>query len=168
MPVEPQETIGQRIARLRQGQGWTQEALAGRVAVSRVAISHIEMDIAVPSERTITLLAGLFKQTPPELVAGTTYPRAKAERLPLAACSYTPLELALLLLHNDLAWLQRLAQQPEWPRWAAETRSRWLPELARWRRLVPEPEGQGAIDAARQALYDACRVHDQPAKEQGS
>ena len=69
MRREPQETIGQRIARLRQQMGWTQEALAERVAISRVAISHFEMDIAIPSERTITLLAGLFKLSPPELVA---------------------------------------------------------------------------------------------------
>jgi transcriptional regulator with XRE-family HTH domain len=153
-----QETIGQRIARLRQQQGWTQQVLAERIAVSRVAISHIEMDLSIPGERTITLLAGLFKQTPPELVAGTTYPAAKAERLPLSACSYTPLELALARLQNDLDWLQRLAGHAEWLQLAAEVRRHWLPELARWRRVSPDPESQAAIDAARKALYDACCV----------
>jgi transcriptional regulator with XRE-family HTH domain len=158
MRCEPQETIGQRIARLRQQQGWTQQALAERIGVSRVAISHIEMDLSTPGERTVTLLAGLFKQAPPDLVAGTTYPAAKAERLPLSACSYTPLELALARLQNDFDWLQRLAGNADWPQFAAEIRSQWLPELARWRRLAPDPESQAAIDAAREAVYDACRV----------
>src|SRR5699024_9466205 len=137
-----------------------------RVAISRVAISHFELDIAIPSERTITLLAGLFKLTPPELVAGTTYPDAKAERLPLAACSYTPLELALALLHNDLDWLRRLAPHRGRPQFAAEVRSHWLPELARWRRLVIDSASQSAIDDARQALYDACRAYNLMTKEQ--
>lgn len=166
MHREPQETIGQRIARLRQQMGWTQEALAERVAISRVAVSHFEMDIAIPSERTITLLAGLFKLSPPELVAGTTYPSAKAERLPLSACSYTPLELALALLQNDLDWLQRLAQHPDRLQFAAGVRAHWLPELGRLRRLVLDAEGQFAIDAARQALYDASHAYDPMTKEQ--
>lgn len=158
MRLEPEETIGQRVARLRQQQGWTQQALAERIAISRVAVSHIEMDISVPGERTITLLAGLFKLAPTELVAGTTYPAGKAERLPLSACSYTPLELALALLQNDLDWLQRLERHPDASQLAAELRARWLPELARWRRQVADLESQAAIDAARQAVYDACRA----------
>ncbi|MDT8304751.1 MAG: helix-turn-helix domain-containing protein [Anaerolineae bacterium] len=161
MRREPQETIGQRIARLRQQQGWTQQTLAERIAISRVAVSHIEMDISVPGERTITLLAGLFKLTPPELVAGTTYPAAKAERLPLSACSYTPLELALALLYNDLDWLQRLSHMPDRPQLVAEIRAHWLVELARWRRRTPDPESRAEIDAARQAVYDACSVKGQ-------
>jgi transcriptional regulator with XRE-family HTH domain len=55
------ESIGKRIARLRQERGWTQQDLATRLASSRVAVSHIEMDLIIPSERTVTLLAGLFK-----------------------------------------------------------------------------------------------------------
>lgn len=102
------EPIGKRIARLRSECGLTQQALAARLAVSRVGVSHIEMDLIVPSERTITLLAGIFKQTPHSLVDGTTYPRAKAEKLPLVVCSYTHLELEMALLENDLAWIMRL------------------------------------------------------------
>jgi transcriptional regulator with XRE-family HTH domain len=74
------ETIGKRIAFLRQKNNWTQASLASRLAMSRVAISHIEMDLTIPNERSITLMAGLFKLTPLELVDGTTYPKAKAER----------------------------------------------------------------------------------------
>ena len=82
------ETIGRRIARLRQEQGWTQQTLAARLAISRVAVSHFEMDLTTPGERTTTLLAGILKLAPHDLVAGTTYPLAKSERLPEVACSY--------------------------------------------------------------------------------
>ncbi len=83
------ETIGKRIVKLRQKDGLTQQSLADRLAISRVAISHIEMDLVIPSERSITLLAGIFKLTPATLVEGTTYPRAKAERLPEFTCLFT-------------------------------------------------------------------------------
>jgi transcriptional regulator with XRE-family HTH domain len=39
------ETIGRRLARLRQEQGWTQQTLAARLAISRVAVSHYEMKL---------------------------------------------------------------------------------------------------------------------------
>jgi transcriptional regulator with XRE-family HTH domain len=97
------ETLGQRIARLRARRGWTQEALADRLAASRVAVSHFEMGLALPSERTVVLLAGLFKLEPHELIAGTSYPAAKAERLPSTACRYTEVELQLALLHLDMS-----------------------------------------------------------------
>ena len=41
----------------------------------------------------MALLAGLFKVEPWELVAGTAYPEAKGERLPVVACRYTEVEL---------------------------------------------------------------------------
>src|SRR5215216_3707256 len=80
IPQYPEETLGQRIARLRARRGTTKERLAERLAASRVAVSHFEMGLALPSERTLVLLAGLFKQEPHALVAGTNYPAAKAER----------------------------------------------------------------------------------------
>lgn len=104
------EQLGKRIARLRTERNWTQQMLAERLAISRVAVSHLEMDISIPSERTITLLAGLFKTEPYQLVAGTTYPEAKAERLPLVACRYTEIEMQLLLLRADSAWLIQLRE----------------------------------------------------------
>jgi transcriptional regulator with XRE-family HTH domain len=102
------ETLGQRIARLRTRRSWTQARLAELLAASRVAISHFEMGLALPSERTIVLLAGLFKLEPHELIAGTGYPAAKAERLPLIACRYTEVEFQLALLQRDLDWAGRL------------------------------------------------------------
>ena len=104
----PNETLGQRIARLRASRGWTQEGLAERLAASRVAVSHFELGLALPSERTIVLLAGLFKIEPHELIAGTSYPAAKAERLPSIACRYTEVELQLALLRRDVEWADRL------------------------------------------------------------
>jgi transcriptional regulator with XRE-family HTH domain len=110
MIQRPEEKLGQRIARLRARRGWTQEALAERLAASRVAVSHFEMGLALPSERTIVLLAGLFKLEPHELIAGTGYPPAKAERLPASACRYTEVEFQLALLRRDMEWAERLEQ----------------------------------------------------------
>ena len=126
------ETIGKRIARLRSEHGWTQEALAARIAVSRVAISHIEMDLSVPGERTITLLAGIFKLSPHELVEGTTYPAAKSDRLPDVACCYSPLELDIALLENDLTWLTRLESGENLLQLGEENTHKWELCLNRW------------------------------------
>jgi transcriptional regulator with XRE-family HTH domain len=106
------EHLGRRIARLRADLGWTQQDLADRLAISRVAVSHVEAGMTTPSERTVTLLAGLFKLEPHELVADTSYPPAKAERLPTVACRYTEVELQLRLLDRDLATGAGLH---EWP-----------------------------------------------------
>jgi len=108
IPQHPDETLGQRIAKLRARRSWTQERLAEQLAASRVAVSHFEMGLALPSERTIVLLAGLFKLEPHELIAGTGYPAAKAERLPSVACRYTEVEFQLALLRRDLEWATRL------------------------------------------------------------
>src|SRR5688572_17997103 len=97
------EHLGRRIARLRNDLGWTQQDLADRLGISRVAVSHLEAGMSVPGERTVTLLAGVFKLEPHELVADTAYPTAKAERLPVVACRYTEVELQLRLFERDLA-----------------------------------------------------------------
>ena len=82
---EELENLGRRIADQRGKLGLTQQELAERLAVSRTAVSHLEAGMTVPGERTVVLLAGLFKIEPHELVAGTNYPLAKAERLPVVA-----------------------------------------------------------------------------------
>ena len=97
------ESLGDRIAKHRTELGWTQAELAGRVGISRVALSHIESNISTPGERTVALLAGVFKVEPHELVADTDYPAAKAERLPLVAARYTEVEHQLALLDARLA-----------------------------------------------------------------
>jgi transcriptional regulator with XRE-family HTH domain len=92
------EALGQRIAKCRVELGWTQAELAERLGISRVALSHIEAGISTSGERTVALLAGVFKVEPHELVAGTDYPPAKAERLPVVAARYTEVEFQLAML----------------------------------------------------------------------
>jgi transcriptional regulator with XRE-family HTH domain len=113
------ESLGRRIADHRAKLGWTQQDLAERVGISRVAVSHMESGMTDPSERTVALLAGVFKVTPYELVAGTSYPAAKIDRLPLVVPWYTEAELQLELLEHEraltggaidaAAWRSRLA-----------------------------------------------------------
>ncbi|HEX2038894.1 MAG TPA: helix-turn-helix transcriptional regulator [Acidimicrobiales bacterium] len=107
-----QEHLGRRVARLRAELRWTQQDLADRLAISRVAVSHLESGLSVPSERTVTLLAGLFKLDPHDLVADTSYPTAKAERLPAVACRYTEVELQLRMLERDF---ESGVDLREWP-----------------------------------------------------
>jgi transcriptional regulator with XRE-family HTH domain len=96
------ESLGRRIAKLRAELGWTQQELADRVAVSRVALSHLESGLSTPGERTVALLAGVFGVEAHDLVAGTSYPAAKADRLPLVVTRHTEVELQVRLLDRDL------------------------------------------------------------------
>lgn len=107
--------LGRRIAELRGKLGWTQQDLADRLGISRVAVSHLEAGMSQPGERTVTLLAGVFKLEPWELVAGTGYPGAKAERLPLVTARHTEVDLQLALLDLDLAWLDRTGGEHDRP-----------------------------------------------------
>lgn len=152
-------SIGQRIGYLRRQSGWTQEYLAYRLSISRVAVSLIESDISLPGERTITLLAGLFKMTPFELVANSTYPAEKAERLPAEVCQYTELEFQIALLERDLAWLEQAAvlltpqqlsslKQKVWQCWVARLES--------MRESTHALTGQNMVDTAIEALRNAC------------
>jgi transcriptional regulator with XRE-family HTH domain len=102
----PAAHVGVRIAALRAASGYTQQDLAARVAISRVALSNLESGRSVPGERTVTLLSGIFGIEPHELVEGTTYPAAKTDRLPLVAARHTEIELQLRLLDRDLRWLE--------------------------------------------------------------
>ena len=110
--IDPRESLGRKIARLRSERGWTQEQLAERLAVSRVAVSHIEMGLSVPSERTVVLLAGMFNLEPPQLVAGTSYPDAKRDRLPMTTARYTAIDLLAAPLEADIAGVQAGQTRP--------------------------------------------------------
>ncbi len=99
--ASPVPSLGRRIGARRNALGWTQQELAERLGASRAAVSHLEAGLTLPSERTVALLAGMFKCEPWELVAGTDYPDAKAERLPTVVCRYTEVELQLRLLEAD-------------------------------------------------------------------
>jgi len=146
------EPIGQRVAVLRQAMGWTQQTLADRLGISRVAVSHIEADISVPGERTIALLAGLFKTPPHELVHGTTYPQAKVDRLPRLVCSFTAFEVALALFENDMAWIKRLQDSPQYEQLYEEVKQKWSQELAVWEGEVLDEEQKETLAEARSRL----------------
>ena len=145
MPFQEHEKLGRRIADLRSKLGWTQQDLADRVGISRVALSHVEAGMSDPGERTVTLLAGVFKVEPHELVAGTTYPPAKADRLPLVAARYTEVELQLALLEQDLA--RATAPVDEWDA-----------RLAALLATTHEQRERAAVQAARRRLRQA--AHD--------
>lgn len=150
--ILPSETLGQRIARLRAQRGWTQSDLAERLAASRVAVSHFEAGLAVPSERTIVLLAGLFRFEPLELVEGTSYPLAKAERLPLVACRYTEGDLQVALLKRDLVWLRRLAViEPAHPL-IEQTLAEWRESLGRLEAATDDHKQRAQLRAALDSL----------------
>jgi transcriptional regulator with XRE-family HTH domain len=156
------ETIGKRIAKLRQKYGWTQQSLADRLAMSRVAISHIEMDLTIPSERSITLMAGIFKQSPFELVEGTTYPRAKAERLPEVVNLYTELELQLALLLNDSEWLHQLDNPTIRCDNTQQTLGKWLPRMEEWKLSYPDDRECNILSKMNQILDELKAQTDHP------
>lgn len=121
--------LGARLALLRTKLGWTQQELAERIGVSRVAISHFELGLQLPSERTVALMAGVFDLEPAEVVAGTSYPPAKAERLPPIVARYTAVEHELGLLERDLSWIERTAALPRGESLAHQTLHQWRDRL---------------------------------------
>jgi transcriptional regulator with XRE-family HTH domain len=139
--------LGQRIAALRSDRGWTQQQLADRLGISRVAVSHLETDINTPGERTVALLAGVFRTEPHDLVAGTSYPVAKADRLPLVVARWTEVEHRLALLANDLAWLEGAPS-----RRVEEVLAPWEPLLAKLAATVADPAEAAAVAEAREAV----------------
>jgi hypothetical protein len=84
----------------------------------------MEMDLTSPSERSLSLMAGVFKLSPIELVEGTTYPEAKMERLPEVTTTYTEPEMNYTLLKNDIEWLNRL-DDPRQKKWTREVVENW-------------------------------------------
>ncbi len=150
-----QESLGSRLGRLRSLHGWTQQALADRIAVSRVAISHFEMDLALPSERTIALLAGVFKVEPHALVEGTYYPAGKAERLPPVVARYTEVEKELCLLERDLQWLERLDEG----RLTYDTCHEWFDRIATLEAYAGDKHERLLLERARGRIQNALRRH---------
>lgn len=138
--------LGHRIAALRAERGWTQNQLAARAAISRVALSHIEAGMSVPGERTVVLLAGLLHVEPHQLVEGTAYPIAKAERLPPSAPRYTELEHQLALLDLVLTGCPSPAE-------------RWWPVLDELEARTFDPTERSTIAQARQRLIHGQARH---------
>jgi transcriptional regulator with XRE-family HTH domain len=146
-----EESFGRRVAKQRAELGWTQSQLAERVGLSRVALSHIEANLSVPSERTVTLLAGVFGCEPCALAAGTDYPPAKAERLPLVTARHTEVDHQLAVLDAVLATVARVPA-PDRDRLAAEVRAEWRDRLADLLAASDDPGERHRVRAARDAL----------------
>ncbi len=143
------ENLGKKVARLRAKRGWTQQQLAERLAISRVAVSHLESGLTDPGERTVALMAGVFGQEPHELVGGTSYPTAKVDRLPLVVARYTEVEHQLALLDADLAWIQRTgAAAGE----RARVRAEWSARLTALLADTHDLEERAGVVAARRRL----------------
>jgi transcriptional regulator with XRE-family HTH domain len=144
----PFERLGQRISDLRRKHGLTQQQLADRLAISRVAVSHVESSLSVPSERTVTLIAGLFKLEPWELVRDTDYPLARAERLPTVVAQHTRAELVTAVVD---ALIEALADRgPRDVRVALEP----------WHARIVGELGTCVDDRERSLLIDAQRRID--------
>lgn len=141
------EPLGRRIAKLRADLGWTQQDLADRVAISRVALSHLESGLSTPGERTVALLAGVFDMEAHELVAGTTYPPAKVDRLPLVVARHTEVELQCRLLDRDIEIALRFR--------APALLSGWAGRLDDLSGQVADPGQRSLVDAARLRLRSA-------------
>lgn len=153
------ENLGRRLAGLRAKTGMTQQELAERLAISRVAVSHLESGLSPPSERTVALLAGIFKVEPHDLVADTDYPPAKAERLPLTVPRYSEVELQLALFEHDLARIGLLS-----PIAAEEILTGWRTRLALLAGVAPRPGDRVLLDDARRVASTAAAAlrADQP------
>jgi transcriptional regulator with XRE-family HTH domain len=142
-------SLGQRIAALRADRSWTQQQLADRLGISRVAVSHLETDINTPGERTVALLAGLFRCEPHDLVAGTSYPVAKADRLPLVVARWTEVEHQLALLDRDIRWLEGADRSV-----AEKILSSWAADLAALAEHVHDADEQRRLASAQRRLSD--------------
>jgi transcriptional regulator with XRE-family HTH domain len=144
---EVPESLGRRIADHRAKLGWTQQELAERLAISRVAVSHLEAGMSDPGERTVALLASVFKVEPLDLVAGTAYPRARAERLPLVVATHTEVDLQLTLLDRDLEWASLVDAEL-----AAVQLQPWRPRLRALADRTLDPHEQAAVAEAADRL----------------
>lgn len=146
------DPFGRRIAKQRAELGWTQARLAERIAVSRVALSHLEAGMTVANERTVVLLAATFGLEPHELVAGTDYPSAKADRLPLVVARHTEVDLQLARLASDVAWIERLRTAG-----APAPRRVVLDVLDGWRARLSALEAATVEASERRRVVDALR-----------
>jgi transcriptional regulator with XRE-family HTH domain len=145
------ESFGRRVAKLRAELGWPQTQLAERIGMSRVALSHIEANLSVASERTVTLLAGVFGCEPHELALDTDYPPAKAERLPLVTARYTEVDHQLLTLEAVLATLDRVPPSSR-ARLLPDVRHEWHTRLTHLLSATHDPATRARLTATLRAL----------------
>ena len=146
------DSLASRLGVLRTREGMTQQQLADRLGVSRVAVSHLEAGINSPDARTVTLLASVFGMEPHDLVAGTDYPVAKVDRLPLVVARRTEVAHQVALMEADLAWVEGPDAVVTDPSVADEVRQRWRVALTKLAATVVDPDESAALGAARARL----------------
>lgn len=151
-------SLGQRISRLRTERGWTQQQLADRLGISRVAVSHLETDLNTPSERTVAILAGLFRMEPHDLVEATSYPVAKSDRLPLVVNRWTEVEHQLALLDRDLWWLDGGSGGSPGSEVAERVLIEWEVALSKLASRTVDRPGVEALAAALRLVADRRQV----------
>ncbi len=153
-PTRPTGTssLATRIGVLRTRRGWTQQLLADRLGISRVAVSHLEAGINSPDARTVALLAGTFDMEPHDLVAGTDYPAAKGDRLPLVVTRHTEVEHQVALMDADLAWVTGPDAVVTDPAARERVVTRWRSTLAKLATVVHDPEEAALLAVARRRL----------------
>ena len=159
-PPAPHGTasLAGRIGMLRTRRGWTQQLLADRLGISRVAVSHLEAGINSPDARTVTLLSGVFGVEPHELVDGTDYPTAKADRLPLVTARHTEVAHQVALMEADLAWIAGPDAVAARSTVAVRVRTHWRIELTKLSSTVIDPEERAMLVAARRRLDDGVKA----------
>ena len=122
--------------------------MADRLAMSRTALSHLEAGMRVASERTVVILSGIFGIDPLGLVEGTTYPLAKAERLPVIAALHTEVDLALALAAAEVSVAERSGESEL----LAERSAHWADVLTQLHRRWPDRVDRERLSKRAQEL----------------
>ena len=78
----PSITLGQRLIKLRNQAGSSQDAPAKQLGVSRQSVSKWETDASTPVLNKVVKLSELFAISPDELVKGETPRRLRGRRFP--------------------------------------------------------------------------------------
>ncbi len=103
----------------------------------------------VASERTVVILSGVFGLAPLDLVSGTSYPLAKAERLPIIAALYTEVSLTLAVFQAESNLMKELAvPETKTASWAAG----WARRLSDMRDRWPDRIERGELDRCLQQI----------------
>ena len=121
----PSDSLGSRIAGTPHANG--DDAAGARRTGGHQSGGALEPGIrAQRSRRTHRRPAGRgIRLEPHDLVAGTDYPAAKADRLPLAVARHTRAELLEALFRRDLTWLEGAP-----PNVAVRVMEQWRSDLA--------------------------------------
>ena len=102
----------------------------------------------------MALLAGLFRMEPHDLVADTSYPLAKSDRLPVVVARWTEVEHQLALLQRDLWWIDHVAAPVTELAAVDGVLAGWADALADLATRVLDPSEVDAVATARRTVAD--------------